>query len=535
MVCAHSGLPLSDDAVYALEGRRADTPVVLAPPAELTLEAVGRIAAGAPVGLGREVRARCEASHRQLQALADTGRVVYGLNTGCGPLCDRAIPRDALPEFQKNLVRSHAVGLGAAHPERVVRATMAARAYSLAQGRSAVRPLVVETLVEMLNAGVHPVIPEVGSVGASGDLVELAHVARGLMGEGEVDWQGARRPAAAACADAGIAPVVFEGREALALMNGTSCETAQAALLVLDGEELVAAAEAAAALVVEVLGGSVEAFDPRVHAARPHAGQQRSAAHLYALLAGSRRARPGELTAAAVDGRVPAVQDPYTLRCIPQVLGAARATLEHVRQVVAVELNSVTDNPTFFPDEAAVLHAGNFHGQPIAMAVDHLKVALAEIALFSERRLARLLDPATNRGLPPFLIRDRIGVRSGLMGLQYCASSTVADNAVLAHPTSLGSVPTNANNQDVVGMGSVAVRHARRLLDNGRRVVAIELLAAAEAADIVGIEEMGEGTRAVYAAVRALVPPLSEDRAVGADLERLAQSLDRIATAPDSR
>jgi histidine ammonia-lyase len=410
-----------------------------------------------------------------------------------------------------------------------VRATMAARAFSLAQGRSAVRPLVVETLVEMLNAGVHPVVPEVGSVGASGDLVELAHVARGLMGEGDVDWQGARRPAAGALAAAGIAPVAFEGREALALMNGTSCETAQAALLVLDAEELVAAAEAAAALVVEALGGSLEAFDPRVHAVRPHAGQRQSAARMHALLAGSRRARPGQLLATAVDGRVPAVQDAYTLRCVPQVLGAVRATIEHVRAVVAVELNGVTDNPTFFPEEDAVLHAGNFHGQPVAMAVDHLKVALAEIALFSERRLARLLDPVTNRGLPPFLIRDRVGVRSGLMGLQYCASSTIADNAVLAHPASLGSVPTNANNQDVVGMGPVAVRQARRLLENGRRVVAIELLAAAEAVDLVGIEGLGDGTRALHARVRELVAPLVDDRPLGADVERLAGSLERLA------
>jgi len=201
----------------------------------------------------------------------------------------------------------------------------------------------------------------------------------------------------------------------------------------------------------------------------------------------------------------------------------------HVREVVEVELGSVTDNPTFFPEEDAVLHAGNFHGQPVALAVDHLKVALAEVALFSERRLARLLDPATNGGLPPFLIRDEVGVRSGLMGLQYCASSTVADNAVLAHPASLGSVPTNANNQDVVGMGTVAVRHARRLLDNARRVVAIELLAAAEAVDLVGAEDLGAGTRTVYTRVREIVPPLLEDRPLGADVERLAEVLASVA------
>ena len=344
------------------------------------------------------------------------------------------------------------------------------------------------------------------------------------MGEGDVEWRGTRQGAAQALAAAGIPPVGFEGREALALMNGTACETAQAALVVLGGEELVAAAEAAAALVLEALGANPEALDARVHAVRPHPGQTASAARLRALLAGSRRLRD----ASARDGR--AVQDAYTVRCVPQVLGAVRDALAHARQVVTTELNSVTDNPTFFPEESAVVHAGNFHGQPIALAMDHVKVALAEVALFSERRLARLLDPAANGGLPPFLIRDDAGVRSGLMGLQYCASSTVAENAVLAHPASLGSVPTNANNQDVVGMGTVAVRQARRLLDNGRRVVAIELLAAAEAIDLVGRETLAAGTRAAYDAIRRLVPPLLEDRPLGRDVERLADALGVFAS-----
>jgi histidine ammonia-lyase len=406
---------------------------------------------------------------------------------------------------------------------------MLARALSLAQARSGVRPVVVETLLAMLNAGVHPIVPEVGSVGASGDLVELAHLAQALIGEGEVEVAGARRGAPAALRAAGIAPLVLEGREALALMNGTSCETAQAALLVLGAETLVDAAEAAAALIFDVFGGNPEAFDPRVHATRPHAGQVASARRVHGLLAGSGRVRDAAARGRDGAGAARLLQDAYTLRCIPQVLGAVRTTLAHVRAVVEIELNAVTDNPLFFPEDDAVLHGGNFHGQPIALAVDHLKVALAEVALFSERRLARLLDPATNGGLPPFLIADRAGVRSGLMGLQYVASSTVADNAVLAHPASLGSVPTNANNQDVVGMGGVAVRHARRLLENAQRVVAIELLAAAEAADLAGPDRLGHGTRAVYDAVRRVVPRLSEDRPLGADVERLIQVLDHIA------
>src|SRR5579885_3243877 len=463
----------------------ADALVVLAPPAPLTLEDLGRIAAGARVALGPHVAQRCAASAQQVAALLRAGRVVYGLNTGCGPLCERVVLAEENAAFQRNLVRSHASGFGPAHPRPVVRATMAVRAFSLAQGRSGVRPAVIETLVAALNAGVHPVIPETGSVGASGDLVELAHVASALMGEGWVEYRGAHRPAGEALAAAGIAPLVYEGREALALMNGTACETAQAALVVLGAEALVAAAEAAAALALEVLGGSPEAFDARVHAARPHPGQAAAAAHLRALLAGSRRLRPE----------------------VPCVTGERVAPVQDV-----------------------VRHAGNCHGQPVALAVDHLKVALAEVALFSERRLARLLDPAHNAGLPPFLIRDRAGVRSGLMGLQYCASSTIADNAVLAHPATLGSVPTNANNQDVVGMGAVGVRQARRLLENARRVVAIELLAAAEAADLVGLEGFAPGTRAVHAAVRERVAPLEADRPLGADVERLAAALEDIAT-----
>ncbi len=504
-------------------------PEVLGGGAPLTLETVGRIAPGAPVVLDATARDRLARAHRQLERLVAAGRVVYGLNTGCGPLCDRPVSPADTARFQLNLVRSHATGLGPPHPIEVVRATMAVRAQTLAQGRSAVRPAVVEMLVALLNAGIVPLVPEIGSVGASGDLVELAHVARVVAGEGVVERDGRRLPAAAALDEAGLTPLALDGREALAMMNGTSCEAGQAALVVVGAERLVAAAETAAALVIEVFGANPEAFDERVHRVRPQPGQLASAAHLRALLAGSRRLHDTAARGVPGDARARPVQDAYTLRCVPQVLGAVRATIAHVRDVVSVEINAVTDNPVFFPEEDTVLHAGNFHGQPLALAADHLKVALAEVALFSERRLARLLDPATNDGLPPFLIRDSAGLRSGLMGLQYCASATVAENAVLAHPASLGSVPTNANNQDVVGMGTVAVRQARLLLENARRVVAIELLAAAEAVDLRGKDGLGAGTRAAYAAVRGIVPPLVEDRPLGDDVERLATALDALA------
>jgi histidine ammonia-lyase len=509
--------------------RRVSELVELAPPAPVSLDSLVRVARGARVRFAETVWPRIAAAHAQFRRVQASDRLVYGVNTGCGPLCEHLVPAADVAAFQANLVRSHASGLGPAHGRDVTRATLAVRALTLAQGRSGVRRAVVETLVAMLDADICPRIPEIGSVGASGDLVELAHVALAVMGEGSVLHDGCVRPAAEALAAAGLRSLVLEGREGLALMNGTACETGQAALVVVGGEQLLDVAEGVAALVVDVFGGSPEAFDARLHAVRPHAGQVATAAHMARLLTGSRRVRAGGARGVLGAGRAEAVQDPYTLRCVPQVLGAVRATLAHVRDVVTTELNAVGDNPTFFPEEDAVLHGGNFHGQPLALAVDHAKVALAEIALFSERRLARLLDPATNGGLPPFLIRDRAGTRSGLMGLQYCASSSVAENGVLAHPATLGSVPTNANNQDVVPMGSVGVRQARRILDNACRVVAIELVAAAEAADLVGSGDLAPATRALHEAVRRLVPPLTADRPLGDDVERLVTALPDLA------
>jgi histidine ammonia-lyase len=503
--------------------------IVVAPPSPVAIEDVVRVAGGARMALAEAVWPRVDAAYAQFLRLQASDRLVYGVNTGCGPLCDRLVPLADVSAFQTNLVRSHACGLGSLHPREVVRATLAVRALTLAQGRSGVRRAVVATLLAMLDADVCPAVPETGSVGASGDLVELAHVALAAIGEGTVLVDGRVRPARDALAQAGIAPLVLEGREGLALMNGTACEAGQAALLAVGAAELVAVAEGAAALVVDVLGANPEAFDPRLHAARPHPGQIETAARMARLLDGSTRVRGAGARGALGGGRAEPVQDPYTLRCVPQVLGAVRATLAHLREVVTIEVNAVGDNPTFFPEDDVVLHGGNFHGQPLALAVDHAKVALAEVALFSERRLARLLDPATNGGLPPFLIRDSAGTRSGLMGVQYCASSSVAENAVLAHPATLGSVPTNANNQDVVPMGSVGVRQARRILENARRIVAIELVAAAEAVDVAGPDGFAPGTRAVYDAVRALVPPLVVDRPLGADVERVVASMSALA------
>jgi histidine ammonia-lyase len=313
-------------------------------------------------------------------------------------------------------------------------------------------------------------------------------------------------------------------------MNGTSCEVGQAVLAVLATEQTLRAAEAAAALVFDVLGGSPEALDPRLHALRRHPGQAGVAARLATLLAGSRRTRA---TAARREAGVQ-IQDAYTLRCAPQILGAIADTLGYVRDVVGRELNAVTDNPIILPAEGAVLHGGNFHGEPLALAMDHLAVAVAKLGLTAERRLARLLDPATNEGLPAFLIGDQAGVRSGLMGLQYCASSSVAENQVIAHPATLGSVPTNANNQDVVPMGTVGVRRTRRVVENVRRIVAIELLAAAEAVELVGAGDLAPGTRDVWRTVRDDVPPIETDRPLGRDVERLVDAIDRGRFAGDT-
>jgi len=463
-------------------------------------------------------RQRIERSYAFLRELAHSSTPVYGLTTGCGPLASHTIPPERREEFQRNLVRSHAVTLGAPQPTAFVRAAMATRAQVLAQGCSGVPFTVVEALVAMLNHGVHPVVREVGAVGASGDLLELAQIALAVIGEGAVEHHGSVLTAADALRRIGLEPIVPRHREGLALMNGTSFHTGAAAVLLVRAERLIAAAQIAAALGLEALCANLEAFDPLLHAARPHVGQRAVAARLVELTVGSRLLRDGESSAGA--------QDAYSLRCVPQVLGPILETLDTVRQVVETELNSVTDNPLFLASEKRVIHGGNFHGQAVAMSLDQLKIALVEIGVLSERRVARLLDAKLNAGLPPFLVRNGAGLRSGLMGLQYCASSMAADNAVLAAPASVHSVPTNANNQDVVSMGMVAARHVSQVIDNVRRMLAIELLCAAQALDLRGPEDAGTGTRAVHALLRSRSEPIVEDRPLQEDVDVVCGLID---------
>lgn len=472
----------------------------------------------AAVRLGDGVVECIARSHAFLQRLADTGVPVYGLSTGCGPLAERAIAAAARAAFQRNLVRSHAVALGAPHPEALVRAAMLVRAQVFAQGCSGVTPETVDLLLGMLNAGVHPIVRELGGVGASGDLVELAEIALVALGEGEATVSGETRPAGAALRAAGLTPLVPRLREGLALINGTSFHTGAAALAVSGARRVAAAAETAAALLFEALGGHPEALDAALHGARPHAGQAATAARLRDLTAGSRLLR-----ADAVAGS----QDPYTLRCIPQILGPVLDAIAAAERVVEIELNAISDNPLLLADEERVVHGGNFHGQPVAMALDQLKTALIALGVASERRVARALDPRLSNGLPAFLVRGDAGVQSGFMGLQYCATTIAAEQALLAAPASVRSVPTNAGNQDMVPMGMLAARTALRVLDGARHLVAIELLCGAQALDLRGGEQAGAGTRAALAAIRAVAPPLLEDRGLRGDVDAVVSLIEQ--------
>lgn len=488
--------------------------------ADLTIADVDSIARSKAASvLAAAARARVERSYSFLQKLARDGTPVYGLTTGCGPLSGNAIPAEQRERFQRNLIRSHACSLGRPHPTEYVRAAMAIRANVFARGCSGVAPELVDLLMGMLARGIHPVVREVGGVGASGDLVELAQIALALIGEGEVESGGQVSGAAEALRRAGLAPIVPRYREGLAVMNGTSFHTGAAAVLLRRAQRIAAAGETAAALAFEALGGHVEAFAPQLHEARPHPGQRAVAARLARFFDDSGLVRRDDSAAAR--------QDAYTLRCIPQVLGVVSAAIEDAVAVVETEINAVTDNPLFLAEEERVFHGGNFHGQPVATSLDQLKLAMVELGVMSERRLARLLDASLNAGLPPFLVRQPAGLHSGFMGLQYCASAMAADNAVLAAPASVRSVPTNANNQDVVSMGMIAARQAAQVIDNLERMVAIELLCAAQALDLRGIERAGQATRTAHARVREVAARLDEDRPLSADVEAVQQLVRR--------
>lgn len=471
----------------------------------LSLEAVEAAASGASARLAEAVRARVERGREMVDDILRSGRPVYAISTGVGPLCAVPISAADARTLQVNIVRSHAAGVGPPLPEPVVRAIMVLRANALACGHSGVRPLVIDMLLEMLARGVHPIIPEQGSLGASGDLAPLAHLALVLIGEGEAIFQGARLSGAEALARAGLSPLVLQAKEGIALINGTQLMSALGTLFLLQAERLADTADIAGALTIEALGGTDRAFLPLLHKARPHPGQAVSAQRILEALKGSER---------VVGQGYSRVQDAYSLRCMPQVHGAVRQALAHLREVLAVEINSATDNPLLFPDEGEVISGGNFHGEPLALVLDYAAIGVSELASISERRVERLVNPQLS-GLPAFLT-TREGLNSGYMLAQYTAAALVSENKVLCHPASVDSIPTSANQEDHVSMGAHAARKAMAVLQNSQQVLGIELAVACQAIEF-GEGRLGKGTEAAIRAVRAVVPRLGEDRSVAND------------------
>jgi histidine ammonia-lyase len=477
----------------------------------LALDDVSAVArAGVAVSIGPNAARRVAEARRFVNELAHAAAPVYGITTGVGKLKDVVIAPDQRDELQRNLVMSHAAGVGAPLPEPETRAVMLLLAASLARGASGVRPEVLERIVACLNARVHPVIPEQGSVGSSGDLAPLAHVAACLIGEGEAWCEGAGVAAREALARASITPVRLQAKEGLALLNGTHLMTALGSLAVLDATVLVRLADVTGAMSLEALMGTNAAFDARIHALRPHPGQHASAANLRALTA--------ESAIIASHQDCTRVQDAYSLRCMPQVHGSARAALAFARDVLARELGSVTDNPLVFAADRAVLSGGNFHGEPLGLALDTLAIGLAQLGGIAERRIDRLVNPLVSEGLPPFLTPAG-GLNSGYMIAQYVAAALASELKTLAHPASVDSIPTSALQEDYNAMGAGAALKLRRALANVRQILAIELLLASQALDFRAPLAPGKGSAAARAALRARVPALAGDRYLKTDLD----------------
>jgi histidine ammonia-lyase len=483
---------------------------------KLTIEDVGAVAAGAGVRLADSARARMTRTRSIVESIVARGDVVYGVTTGFGKLSEVAIPADRLAQLQVNLVRSHSAGVGPRLPRHEVRAMMVLRANVLAKGYSGCRPEIVDLLIAMLNADLSPPVPEQGSVGASGDLAPLAHLARALIGEGEITRGDRSGPARAMLEGAGLAPVVLGPKEGLALINGTQAHTAIAALSIVEARRLWQAAHVAGAMSLEALLGTPVAFDPRIQEARGQVGQAESARLLLQLLADSQireSHRAGD----------PRVQDAYALRCMPQVHGPVRDAISFSEGLVQRELNAATDNPLVF-DDGTLLNGGNFHGQAVSLALDVLAIALTNLATMSERRIDRVVNPDFNQGLPPFLARDA-GLNSGFMMPQVTAAALASECKLLAHPASVDSIPTDGGKEDVVPMAMGAALKLRRVLHNLRHIVAIELLCAAQGVDYRAPLRPGRGVARAHAIVRGIVAPLESDRAPAGDIELIAAAL----------
>ena len=485
---------------------------------DLTVDDVWAVAVdGAPVAIADSARDRMRAARDVVErAVHGTSEHTYGVNTGFGRFVSRTIPEELTEELQLRLLRSHACGVGEPYPPEIVRAAMLLRANALAKGFSGARVSTVELIVDCLNRGVVPHVPSRGSVGASGDLAPLAHLALPLIGEGEAWFEGERLPGAEALAAAGLEPTRLQAKEGLSLVNGTQFMGAFGALGLTRALHLVKTADIACAVSLEALQGSRTSFLPQIHEARPLPGQIDSAANVLVLLEDS-----------AINEAhrwCDKVQDAYSLRCAPQVHGASRDLIEYVRNTVATELNSATDNPLVLVDEEILVSNGNFHGQPLAFALDALAMAVAELADISERRIERLVNPALSGGLPAFLTGDG-GLNSGFMIPQYVAASLVSENKVLSHPASVDSIPTSAGQEDHVSMGNAAGLKAWQVLANAERVLAIELLAGIQGVEFLAPLQPGVGVRAARELVRSLSPRLRDDRPLSGDIEAVAEAV----------
>ncbi|MFC4425905.1 histidine ammonia-lyase [Deinococcus navajonensis] len=467
---------------------------------------------GEPVELSTAAQTRIARARAVIERIVDGDQAVYGVNTGFGKFASVRVDRAQLAQLQHNLIVSHAIGVGAPLPAEVVRGMLLLRAQSLALGHSGVRPEVVELLVALLNARAHPVIPAQGSVGASGDLAPLAHLALALIGLGQIEVGGEVRPAAEVLSELGLTPLQLQAKEGLALINGTQLMGSLLALALHDAQTLLGTANLAAAMTVEALYGSHRPFGTEVVGLRPHPGALRTAEQLRHFL------RDSEIAPSHAEcGKV---QDPYSLRAVPQVHGATDDALAQAARVLEVEFASVTDNPLIFPDTGEVVSGGNFHGQPLAVTADALKVAVAELASISERRCEQLLNPALS-GLPGFLAPEG-GLNSGFMIAQYTAAALVSENKVLAHPASVDSIPTSANQEDHVSMGAHGARQLRQILEHAQTVLGIELMCGAQALDFQKLRA-GQGVQAAYERIREAVPTMPADRFFQPDLLRLVE------------
>ncbi|HZX41793.1 MAG TPA: histidine ammonia-lyase [Myxococcaceae bacterium] len=483
----------------------------------LSLEEIREVSRGdCHVALAPEALARVERARALVDRVAAGKAAAYGINTGFGTLAEVRIDRKDLRTLQRNLLLSHAAGVGTPLPIPEARALLLLRCNVLAKGHSGIRPRTLQLAVDMLNRGVIPVVPERGSVGASGDLAPLAHLALVLIGEGEAFVGNDRLPGRAALARAGLEPVVLEAKEGLALVNGTQAMCAVGALALLRGEALAETADLAGAMTLEGLLGSHRPFIAPIQAARPHPGQMAVAEHLRRLL------RDSEIVESHAD--CSKVQDPYSLRCMPQVHGAARDGLQHARRVLSIEVNSATDNPLVFPGEDLIVSGGNFHGQPVSLALDVLAIACTQLQAISERRVEQLVNPALS-GLPPFLARNS-GLNSGFMIAQVTSAALVAESRVLSHPVSVDSIPSSAGREDHVSMGMTAALKARQVVDFTRTCLAVEVLVAAQALDFRRPLRPGRGVAAAHAAVREVVPTLEEDREIHRDIEAVSALID---------